>query len=284
MSKYFYKGSDISNLIELGSTKVSGTGYTDFPSYTPASIYSTERPFPFNYYTAEQGQLSDLMNTKFVEFTSGQSGTYTIPSDYDSVKIILIGGGGGGGGGGGCAWLGLSIDSPSKARSSGAAGISGNHGSYMFTSNYINLTSKNIYYSVGTKGNSGVGGGDKSTANMGSGGKGNNGYHGNESMVTINVGGIDYNIYANGGEGGGGGDGGDSVGTGDPPDPAPAFNNNFTGLVNYSSGIPSAVNPINYLNNIGLKGNMGQESTANQYSGNGNDGGPGKIRIYFYKP
>jgi hypothetical protein len=299
MSKYFYNGSDITNLIITGSTTVPG--YTGFPSYTPASNYSTERPVPFNYYTPS-GEISTLMNARFVEFTSGQSGTYTLSPDYDSVRIILIGGSGGGGGGGGCGWSSpSSVATPSIARTSGQRGFESGKGSFTFTSNYIKLSSKNIYYSVGTQGSVGNGGGDKGKTSVGPGGKGNNGSRGNESMVTINVDGINYNIYANGGYGGAGGDaGGPDASQGDAPQPGPAFTNNFPGLVDYtpsaplvslSSGsvpiVPSSVNPINYLalnpSTVGTQGFGGEQSTANQDSSPGYTSYPGKIRMYLLK-
>jgi hypothetical protein len=281
MSKYLYKGIDISNLIITGSTTVSG--YTDFLSYTPASNYSSERPIPFNYYTPK-GQLSDLMRAKFVDFDSG-SGNYTIPSDFDSVRIILLGGGGGGGGGGGCGWKsGSSLESPSTARTSGQYGLPGDNGSYTFTSTDIKLSSQNIYYSVGTLGDNGTAGGDKAKTSIGPGGKGNNGYRGNESMVTINVDGINYNIYANGGYGGAGGDsGGPGSAQGDPRQPGPAFTNNYPGIVDYSNGRPSSVNPINYLQFLSQAGSGGQKSDYNLDSNPGNQGNPGKIRIYLLK-
>jgi hypothetical protein len=303
MSKYFYNGSDITNLIITGSTKVSG--YTDFPSYKPASNYSTERPIPFNYYTPE-GEVSKVMDASFVEFDSG-SGTYTLSPDFDSVRIILIGGAGGAGGGGGCGWSSpSSVATPSIARSSGQGGFDSEKGSFTFTSNYIKLSSQNIYYSVGTEGASGNSGGDKAKTSVGPGGRGNAGNRGNESMVTINVDGIDYNIYANGGYGGAGGDaGGPGSAQGEPRQPGPAFTNNYPGIVDYTPSapllslsmgsvpiVPSSVNPLNYLfstltgSNVvgaGYAGGGGDASTANQSSSPGYRNYPGKIRIYLLK-
>ena len=58
MSKYLYKGTDISKLMETGTSTLSN--FTGFPSYKPASTYSSERPLPFNFSTPTVPDVSTI--------------------------------------------------------------------------------------------------------------------------------------------------------------------------------------------------------------------------------
>ena len=267
--KYTYKGTDITNLIS-GSTITSLTGYTGFPSYDSASIYSTERPLPLNF--LQNGiDISTKFNAEAIDFTAGQAGTYIVPPEYTKLRAILEGGGGGGGGNGGCGYNINPADGPT-GRNSGSSGGPGGNGLFLYVSDISGISS--LQYSVGNGGNGGASGAGYDpgpTPNSGQGQGGQQGGYGNESKITFVSSGTTYNIVSKGGYGGPSGRAGNTspTTTVNPALVATYTPTTYTGPV-VNSTTPD-INPLGYLTNISLAGGV----TA--------AGKPGYIRLYLLK-
>lgn len=283
MSKYSYKGTNISTLIVSGTNTV--TNYTEFPAYQSASNYSIERPLPFGFNTPT-GNINTLFNATYVQLSTVGSRSYNVPADFNSIRAVIMGGGGGGGGGAGCGW------NMAGVRYGGSGGESGNDGSITIISSEVSLTSNTISYVVGARGTGGSGGGKKSTANSGSGGDGTPGNAGGFSSITING----VTVYANGGSGGRNGNAGNanSPGTGfsGSTSPAPSQTNTYTPV---ATSLDSNMNPLSYLSTYSDNGSGGSGSntdlsvpiadgpSSGGTANGGNSGQQGYIHLYLLK-
>jgi hypothetical protein len=273
---YTYKGTDISKLIVSGSSSI--TSYSGFPSYKPASTYSTERPLPFGI-SQSNVSVSNLMDASYIDLTG--SGTYTVPTDFNVFRAVLEGGGGGGGGGAGCGVNGGPVPNTRKPANAGASGA---NGGFVYISD-TPITNRNIIYNVGTAGSGGNGGSSKGKTDQATPqptNPGNDGSPGNTSVITFDTNSGTYTVTANAGTGGQGGDATNPATNTTPAVTQTTINYQQTSLFNtdgnqQSTVIPTQINPISYVTTYSNGGGGGPETNAGQA------GQAGYIRIYLLK-
>jgi hypothetical protein len=291
--KYSYKGTDISNLIDSGTTEL--TNYTGFPKYV-ATNYAVEKPLPFNI-TTPTGDVSQSMKAKFFTGTTyapppdtplppfypnpnpppvvgGTPYTPPIEGGFTKFRAVLIGGGGGGGNGGSCGWSG-------SKRHPGGGGRIGGYGGVTVVEGEIPFKGK-FWYSAGEGGNQTDGSKRLPPGIIGNGANGGTGNFGKRSILTFyNNSGHQHFVYANGGEGGGGGHGGREDG------PSPGC---FTpiNVTNPQTPIVAVINPpitvaspeVAYF----TSNTTPPLGYANVYGNGGpGTGSPGLVQIYLLK-
>ena len=200
---YYFKSTNINQIIEPGSINVGGNDFIGFPT-SDSTDYQFLRPLPIGF-KRNGADISNLCTATFIEynstfrfgvFGSSNSTNLTAPANANYISVICVGPGGGGGGGS----TGLG------SKNKGSPGGGGGDGAYSAIGKYpININTRtNINITVGIGGLGGEGGNDDN--NGGSGNNGKNGLLGTSSKVIL-----DSNILlcrsdsGNVGVGGGGG-------------------------------------------------------------------------------
>lgn len=183
MSKYFYNGIDIGNIVSYGPDITDSTeGYIDFPGkkQTPG----TNETININVYTNIGSSI--LAKNRIAQYYDyNNSGTINMPFNGVNRMIIFITGSGGGGGGSGNTF------GPNNVKRTGGSGGQGglpSGGVYRINKN-ANVNTYNI--TIGTGGE--IGNRTLNTGNTGGTGNVTNFTHSNS------------NITVNGGNGGNGG-------------------------------------------------------------------------------
>jgi hypothetical protein len=257
--KYYYKNTDLANLLHSGSNSSNNNqGFNSFPGTLMSGLTTYERDTSLNYLyqgvdlatnrVAYYAEVTDLSNTTLIG----------IPNACNYYSIFLKGAGGGGGGGGGGQF---NTNANYQIPAGGGGGGGGGGGIFLYRQPINAYTSFAI--NLGGGGNGGAGGN-----NSNSGTTGNSG--GTTTVVYNNA----YTFYFSGGNGGNGG-GGAFVGAGN----STAGNHGLDGT--YSLDSASTITP-NYINlngssNNGVIGvvsdNSHPQRSDKQNSQNGRDGG-----------
>jgi hypothetical protein len=199
-ARFYYKGADISSLIEpTGTTTVSQ--FSGFPAYTPSAYSSVGLDnIASAGYMIDGVDIGQNMAAISFSVTANEQEDIILPYNgvyFKSMDAVLVsGGGGGGGGGGGTTNINDNV---------GGVGGAGGAGAYIGLQSYP-LNGVNKIKIVGGAGGIAVQGGNGG-GSKGPGASGPTGGSGSMSAIYINDTQI---IYANGGNGGNGGGGANS--------------------------------------------------------------------------
>jgi hypothetical protein len=271
---YFFKSTNINQIIEPGSINVGGNEFIGFPN-SVSTNFPILRPLSFGfkrnnvdistYCTAKSTMYYDTFSTS--GFTTKYSINITSPANAKYISTICIGpgGGGGGGGGGGSGDVGSGTGPGGREQNRGSDGGIGGHGAYSAIGVYpINSMSK-ITIKVGLGGVGGLRGNDSNGG--GAGNEGGQGSLGNESSVEVDDVIICRAPSGNAGMGGGGGDR-----NGDDTNTAGIGN---VGIGTFASGGAYTTAYYNSMNHpyLGYKSEYGQGGTGG--SGSNDDGTAG---------
>lgn len=293
-SRYFYKGTNIADLIETTGNTTNSFGFNNFPQQNTGQTYISKINKPFDFmYTKNGEDISNSCNAYFLEYTnqadfpSGQGNTTNIRQSmkinnvgFKHISAYAWGGGGGGGGGGGAhGWW----------TKNGGTGRDGGTGGYAAVTNFIANTSEIIVQAGrgGSLGNRGV----KTNLEFENAPDGQGGGKGVASYIALSDG--TKIIEAEGGNGGDGGNGGNDANngsggastgnTGDSTglvvDDSTVANYTDNGQYVYSKPVDATVWPTQ---NSGNNGNNGNGASWNGPASNdGNVGRVGYVGIYF---
>lgn len=261
MSKYFFNGIDINNIIDTtGYQYPGGNYYIGFPT-TVTPGYEIEKPLPLSY-TISGTDLANSCKALSQKYNTSQ--TIPVPTGAKYISAICVGGGGAGGGGGGGGGDGVG------KQNDGGNGGNGSPGNYSAVFQYSLSGISNLNITVGGGGLGGSGGSD---SNNGTGQKGGDGVDGGTSSI-IN-GSIILCDAPGGYHGGGGGSGNKNSNGGNGSNGLTALSGKFsgTGTANYISTYP----PQDSGNGTGGTGGNGGNNDGN----NGNSGLPGYVKVFF---
>jgi hypothetical protein len=295
MSNFFFKGTDINNIIDTTGSTVVSNNYIGFPKSSEPVYPIIERPLEINFTDFSSTYIptynsytnitkNDLSNRcKINPFTYNAnvvgvnaSFNVTIPNTAKYISGYCVGGGGGGGGAGGAGNDGFG---KSNKGGTGGTGASGNYSAIvqypLIKDASGNLTYKTIAISVGAGGLGGEGGAEGSNNNSNSGKSGNSGYNGGNSYITFNdsTGAI---CTAPGGGAGNYGGSGNSNSSGGSGKAGIQTAGNVIAGGKHSTTIYDSLYPPYNMATGGTGGNAGNGS-----GNNGIDGGNGLVVLYF---
>jgi hypothetical protein len=275
MSKYFFKGTDINNIINSSGSQVSNNfiGFnSSMPPYpiiqTPLELLYTDKSGTYtNNNPWPNTNTLDLSNKCTLnEETCTVSKTISVPVGAKYISGYCVGGGGGGGGEGGGGSDGFG------KQNKGGGGGAGAPGNYSAIVQYKIGNSTNIGITVGNGGAGGAGGNESN--NKG----GNNGNPGTPGLPSSFIVGNTTICTANGGGGGSqGGSGNNSNSGGNGGDGNQTPGSVITsGVKNYTTTYNSPYPPFNTATG-------GKETKGGNTSNgvDGGDGGNGIVVIYF---
>jgi hypothetical protein len=187
---YKFKGTDISTITNTtgGVNTIATNYYTGFPA-TVATNYNMMKPLSLGYTTTVNSiDVSNSCTAAYTDYNNTQT-INTIPTGAKKFRYILVGGGGGGGGAGGDA-NSNSYYGDSDATGNGGDGGAGDYSTYLC--GIIDIVNNSLDITIGTGGNVGINGANKSTkggissSNDTKVGNGNNGNNGNQTYFVYN--------------------------------------------------------------------------------------------------
>jgi hypothetical protein len=293
MSRYFYKGVGIENLVSDGNNGTrqasqinQAYGYSNIPvAYTDSKAFSQVQTLGFRdtggdigrYYTAFYQTRG---STERIDLINQISKT-----TYNEFSAVIVGGSGGGGGGGG---NGFHNRNPTQGSYTlyGYAGAGGGGGGMSI----VNRTSIGVYnqlYIFVGGGGGGAGAGASSPNDAGQ--VGSTGGAGQQSFITLEQNNIQGLVLgnANGGAGGGGGYPGNANSNANSAQP-PGGGGQGNVVDGTSGNAPNAPTTAGSGGDVGISSvypniSGGAGGSGGQYTLGGNTGSNGSVRIYFFR-
>jgi hypothetical protein len=293
-SRYFYKGTNIADLIQTTGNTTNSFGFNNFPQQNTGQTYISKINKPFDFMYKKNGEdIANSCNAYFLEYTGTsanvQGTTTTVTQSmninnvgFKHISAYVWGGGGGGGGGGGAM---------NYYTKNGGTGRVGGDGGYAAVTNF-KVNTSDIIVQYGRGGNGGGGGSKTASPDQNvSGPDGTAGGAGVRSYIALSDNTVIIN--AEGGNGGDGGEGGNAFSNGGAGnfagtlgtsnglvvDESTAANYTDNGQYVYSMPADATVWP---MQNSGNNGNSGDGASWNGGASNaGNSGNVGYVGIYF---
>lgn len=205
MAKYFYKGTDINDLLKTNSNaQEDASKYDGLPDILSTNYNLYKRNGGIGYQIS--GEDLGIRESSGYEYRlCNFKQTIAVPNAANKVRVIGVGGGGGGGGGG----AGMSANSNNAGNRKAFAGFGGSGTAATWGYTDRNRSGNNIKIEIGVYGNGGTGhnqyGMNSNWNNKNR--KGPDGSPGNAGTPTSFKFGNHATYYFNGGAGGIGGNG-----------------------------------------------------------------------------